>query len=249
MKEDFNPWPCGKVPEKWQRPEIKLVKEKYNVDDMGIIDLFEKKIAEHVGSKYGVAISSATNAIFLSLLYLKSIGKYHGGLEERNTITMPSRTYMSVPMSILNAGLKVKFENIEWSGVYRLKPTVIWDCAGRFRKNMYTDIINKGEGKWSWDALCCLSFQYKKRLPIGRGGMILTNDRDVRDWLIQARFNGRHPDIDQWHDTLEVVGWNMYMTPDDAARGILIFDELEDDYPDNQCYANYPDLSKQKIFQ
>jgi len=234
MKEDFNPWPCGHVPEKWQRPECKLVKQKYNVDDMGIIDLFERKIAKFAGSKYGVAVSSNTNGIFLALQYLK----YTGKLRSAGVITIPSRTYMSVPMSIVNAGFKVQFEDMEWSGIYRLEPTNIIDGAGRFKKGMYVP-----------DSLHVLSFQYKKRLPIGRGGMILTNDKDAYDWLISARFNGRSVDKDQWHDEFKIRGWNMYMTPDDAARGILIFDELEDEYPDNQYYANYPDLSKQKMFQ
>lgn len=234
MKEDFNPWPCGLIPEKWQRSEIKLIKEKYNINDMEIIELFEKKISEYAGSKYGVVVSSATNAIFLSLEYFKYIGE----IKEGDTLIIPSRTYMSVPMSIVNAKLKVKFEPKEWSGIYQLKPTKIYDGAGRFKKDMYIP-----------NSLHTLSFQYKKRLPIGRGGMILTNDNDAYDWLLQARFNGRHVDIDQWHDIFDIKGWNMYMTPDDAARGILIFDELKDEYPDNQYYANYPDLSNQEIFK
>ena len=31
-----------------------------------------------------------------------------------------------------------------------------------------------------------LSFQIKKRLPIGRGGMILTDDKKY-DWLVKAK--------------------------------------------------------------
>jgi dTDP-4-amino-4,6-dideoxygalactose transaminase len=44
---------------------------KMNTNDSQIIDLFEKEVAKYAGSKYGVAVSSGTNGIFLSLELLK----------------------------------------------------------------------------------------------------------------------------------------------------------------------------------
>ena len=38
---------------------------------------------------------------------------------------------------ISNANREVKFEDIEWSGVYQLKPYNIWDGATRWSEGMY----------------------------------------------------------------------------------------------------------------
>ena len=40
-------------------------------------------------------------------------------------------------MSIIQAGCKVKFEDIKWSGVYQLKPTNVYDGATRWTEGMY----------------------------------------------------------------------------------------------------------------
>ena len=37
----------------------------------------------------------------------------------------------------------------------------------------------------------CLSFHVKKLLPIGKGGMILCDDREAVNWFKQARYEGR----------------------------------------------------------
>jgi len=199
-----------------------------------IILEFERKIAEYAGSKYGISIDSATNGIFLSLLYLK----YTGELKSSDEIIIPNRTFLSVPMAIVNSGMKVSFENKSWGGCYQLKPTRIYDSAVRFKRDMY---IPK--------SLYVVSFQYKKPIPIGRGGMILTDDKEAADWLRQARFNGKHPNVSRWEDKFEVIGWDMYMTPEQSIRGLILFNNVKDDNPDVCCDKDYPDLSKQLIFK
>ena len=206
------------------------------MNDIEIIEAFEATIAEYAGAKYGVAVSSGTNAIFLCLQLLK----YEYGLRDYDVITIPKRTYISVPCSIKNCKLEIKFDDIEWSGLYQLKPTDIWDSTVRFRKGMYL----------SDDVLQCLSFQYRKHLPIGRGGMILTDSKNDMEWLKQARHDGKHPGISKWEDKLEIAGWSMYMLPEQCARGLTLFNAIKDkDLPDCACWKDYPDVSKQKIFQ
>jgi hypothetical protein len=39
-------------------------------------------------------------------------------------------TYVSAPQ-IINAGNKVTFEDLEWSGVYQLKGSGVWDVVGQ----------------------------------------------------------------------------------------------------------------------
>lgn len=190
---------------------------------------FEQTIADWAGSKYGVAVESCTAALFLSLLYKGVKGK---------TITIPKFTYPSVPCSIINAGGKVGFTDDEWEGVYQLGDTGIWDSALRFQKGMY-----KG-------GLHCLSFHSKKLLPIGRGGMILTDDEQAYKWLKKARFDGRD-EVPLADDPLEMTGWNMYMMPEQAARGLQLFDLLknEDIHDMDSTKQHYPDLSKVEAYK
>ena len=190
---------------------------------------FEETIAEWAGSKYAVAVESCTAALFLSLLYKDIKGK---------TITIPKFTYPSVPCSIINAGGKVGFTDDEWTGMYQLGDTDIWDSALRFQKDMY-----KG-------GLHCLSFHSKKLLPIGRGGMILTDDFEAYQWLKKARFDGRD-EVALADDPLTMVGWNMYMMPEQAARGLQLFDLLknEDIHDMDSTKQHYPDLSKVEAYK
>jgi len=203
--------------------------------DMEIIEEFERLVAKYAGCKYGVAISSCTNAIFLSLEYLKYIDE----IEIHDTITIPSHTFVSVPCQLKHSNFVIKFVDMDWVGMYQLKPTRIWDSATRFKKSMYV----------GGNALQCVSFQYRKILKLGRGGMILTDDKDAVKWLKMARINGKHPNVSRFDDEPEFPGWNMYITPADAARGIDLFMRLPDYNDDVGSNLDYPNLSLYEVFQ
>lgn len=192
---------------------------------------FEEVIAEYAGSLYAVAVESGSAALFLSLMFHKQ--KY-GPLRE---LTIPKNTYPSVPCSIIHAGGNVRFSDASWEGVYKLKPLNITDGALRFRRDMYQG------------GLHCLSFHVKKHLPIGRGGMILTDDMEARDWLRKARFDGRAP-VPLLDDDFTMLGWNMYLEPMQAALGIQIFEMIKKkELPDLSVEEQgYPDLSRFPIF-
>lgn len=190
----------------------------------GVVDEFERRVAEFAGARYGVAVDCGTNALFLSMKLL-NVG----------TVTVPARTYVSVPMAVIHAGGKVVFEDFDWSGVYQLAPYPIYDGAKRFRRGMYQG------------GLHCLSFHTKKILNIGRGGMILTDDADAVRWLKRARYDGRE---EKHYGAGEIssLGWHMYMMPDQAARGLSLLDALlRDDMPDQE--EDYPDLRSMPVFR
>jgi dTDP-4-amino-4,6-dideoxygalactose transaminase len=236
-KSNYNPWPIGKVPKEFQRPELDKVKElgyKWN-DPREIIDIFENKVAEFSGSKYAVTTDCCSHAIFLSLKYLQSIGE----IKKEDVITIPKMTYVSVPMQIIHAGLNVKFEDSEWSGIYQLKNTRVWDGAVRWTKGMY--IKN--------NALQTISFQIKKRIPIGKGGIILTDSYEEYKWLKLASYDGR--DLNTPYDDdnhFNMVGYHMYMTPEDAARGIILMDNTPEVNEDTGNHTTYVDVSKIKYY-
>jgi dTDP-4-amino-4,6-dideoxygalactose transaminase len=211
--------------------EVKPVLEDqgYEINDpWDYVRIFEEKVATFAGSKYAIALDNCTNALFLCLRYQNIKGE----------ITIPARTYISVPFSIMHAGCKPVFVDKEWSGAYNLEPTNIVDGATRFTKGMYKS-----------GTFHCISFHLKKILKLGKGGMILTDDKEAYDWLQSASKIGRHVDRLYKDDYFDIAGWNMFMPPEQAARAILLFENLSDENADAGGSATYHDLRKHEIFK
>lgn len=229
----YNSWPIGRVPKHMQRTELdQLKKMGYNwIDPRDAIDMFESKVASFAGSKYAVSVDCCSHGLFLSMKYLQSIGE----LKKDDIIKIPKMTYISVPMQIMHAGNNVEFEDLEWSGIYQLKGSRIWDGAVRWNKGMY---VGNND-------LQVVSFQLKKRVPIGKGGIILTNDLEAYKWLKLASYDGRdlntlYTDINH----IKILGYHMYMTPEDAARGIILMDSIPEYNEDTGNHMTYVDVSK-----
>jgi dTDP-4-amino-4,6-dideoxygalactose transaminase len=186
--------------------------------------MFEEEISDYTGSPYAVAVDNCTDALFLCCLYLK--------VQE---VIIPKKTYLSVPQSIMSSGGKVTFEDLEWKGIYQLKPYPIYDSARRFTSGMYIK-----------DSFMCLSFHPKKTLKMRKGGMILTDNYDAYCWFKKMRHEGRD-EIPYTEDNIKMVGWNMYMTPPDAADGLWLMSSMSKHNPDSE--ENYPDLTKNNLFK
>jgi hypothetical protein len=99
--------------------------------------------------------------------------------------------------------------------------------------------------------LMCLSFTGPyKHLKIGKGGAILTDNRDAYEWLKRARFSGRR-ECSYHDDHFDMLGWNFYMMPEIAARGLQLMDQFwVGDRPisNPDIELPYPDLSKYPIY-
>ena len=180
---------------------------------------FESYMASFVGRPYAVAVDSCTNALFLCCKYLNV-----------EKVILPCKTYVSVPCAVINCGGRVEFEDYEWCGSYQLKPYPIYDSACKLAKNMYQS-----------GTFCCVSFSANKILKIGKGGMIFTDNQDAVKWFTKARYEGRDEVSLMEQEVFDFVGWNMYMTPEQAARGLVLASYL-DDY--SVIEVKYPDLSK-----
>jgi dTDP-4-amino-4,6-dideoxygalactose transaminase len=216
-------------PLEYDKQLLDFMMEKHNCNDpWDVVDVFEKTVANYAGSKYGVAVDNCTDAMFLCLKYLKAEGE----------VTVPRRTYVSVPCTIIHAGCTVKFDDIEWSGAYALDPFPVYDSATRMTKGMYVP-----------GSYYCLSFHRRKHVPIGKGGMILTDDKEAYEWFKSVRYEGRHLDRLYKDDYFENIGWNMYMPPEQAARGLFLFDEIEDVNEDLESSGIHKDLSVFPIYE
>jgi dTDP-4-amino-4,6-dideoxygalactose transaminase len=208
-----------------------------------ITEDFEKSLCDYTGAPYAIALDNMSNALFLALYYEKNIKKSLTS----DSVDCPSKTYPSVPCEIIHAGLKVNFTPVETEkikGSYQLFPSNVWDSALSFTADMY---IPKSH--------MCLSFTGPyKTLKLSKGGAILTDDEQAYKWFKKARFSGR--DECSYHDDNfdinPVVGWNFYMMPELAARGLLMmsqFYNLDGSKRHNEdLELPYPDLSKFKIY-
>jgi dTDP-4-amino-4,6-dideoxygalactose transaminase len=192
--------------------------------------MFEEEIALYTGAPYAISVDSCTNALFLACKYLQV-----------KEVTIPSKTYLSVPMSILNAGGEVIFDRTpstnHWTGIYQLKPYPIHDAAKRLTAGMYL----KG-------SIMCLSFHIKKHLGIGKGGMILTDNPDAMEWFKKARYEGRSEKFYK-EDVIESIGWNMYMTPQEAAHGLALLQNYPEHNRDLDEVNGYRDLTEFPVFK
>jgi dTDP-4-amino-4,6-dideoxygalactose transaminase len=202
-----------------------------------ITEDFEKAISDYTGAPYVIAVDNQSNALFLALYYEKI-----NGVE----ITIPSRTYPSVPCEIIHAGGKVNFDVVKGKtlkGAYQLTPTKVWDSALRFTHKMYKSGTHM-----------CLSFTGPyKHLKLSKGGAILTDDHDAYLWFKRARYSGRR-ECSYHDDNLDMLGWNFYMMPELSARGLLLMSQFYDNITgkpkdNDDLELPYPDLSQFKIYQ
>lgn len=193
---------------------------------------FERIVADYTQATYVVAVNSCTMALFLSMSWVKIRD------EAWYLITIPKRTYVSVPQVIQQAGHRVAFEDSDWSGGYQLSPVNVWDYARRFTYGMY----RPGQ-------IQCVSFHATKILGVKneQGGAILLDDPQAYEYFKRARLDGRTEGVLATEDKF-IRGWHCYMSPRVAqllSERLNVLPAINRDLP-NDAYA---DLSLQEIFK
>jgi dTDP-4-amino-4,6-dideoxygalactose transaminase len=201
-----------------------------------ITEDFEKSISDYTGAPYVITVDNQSNALFLALMFENVKDK---------EITIPSRTYPSVPCEIIHAGGKVNFSEVKGKtikGAYRLEPTNVWDSALRFTADMYQSGTHM-----------CVSFTGPyKHLKLSKGGAILTDNYDAYLWFKRARYSGRR-ECSYHDDHFDMLGWNFYMIPELATRGLLMMSQFYNidgtKKVNDDIELPYPDLSKFEIYK
>ena len=197
-----------------------------------VVKDLESALCEYTGAPYAVTTTSCTMALLLACR-----GFYEPGGRLPRVVSIPQRTYVSVPMSVIHAGYDVIWRDDDWSGAYQLKPLPVWDSARRFTSGMYR------AGQFQ-----CVSFHTTKILGDTQGGAVLHDSPEADAWLRKMRFDGRTEGVAPKDDTFDVLGYHCYMSPDVAARLLLKLSVLpahNEDLPND----DYPDLSKMEIFK
>ena len=189
---------------------------------------FENKIAEFFGAPYAVAVDCCTHGLELCLRY-KNI----------SYINCPTRTYISVPFLAKKLNIQLFWKDENWKDYYYLTKdfTPIIDEAVLWKKNSYIP-----------GTLMCLSFQFRKHLALGRGGCILTDNKETALELKKMSYDGRHPDIPWREQDIETMGYHYYMTPETAELGLKKLPDAIKNKPTQWTINDWPDVSKMKVF-
>jgi dTDP-4-amino-4,6-dideoxygalactose transaminase len=192
-----------------------------------MIKQFEEEIAEFYGSPFAVAVDCCTHGIELCLRN-QNIKHY----------TVPKRTYISIPFLADKLGITFEWKDENWQDFYYLGGTNIIDAAVLWKENSYIP-----------STFMCVSFQFRKHLSLGRGGIILTDNKKEAALLKKMSYDGRLPDI-PWRDQdIDTMGYHYYMTPETAALGLKKLPEAIKTKPKKWTVNDWPDLIKMEIFK
>ncbi len=183
-----------------------MIKLSDYTDAFQAIKDFESAVAKFTGAPYCITTDCCTHAIEIAFRLA------HNGSE----VSFPARTYLSVLMTMHKIGVRYQLEDIEWRNSYIFQGTQIWDCARYFEKDMYMP-----------GTIQCVSFGRTKPLEIGRGGCILTDNKDLYERASRMRYDGR--DIFEyfpWKDQGEFeVGYHYYLRPEECVKGLNLLNE------------------------
>ena len=194
--------------------------------DFKVVEVFEKQIAAFFNAPYAIAVDGCTHAIELCLRYTGT-----------DKITVPKHTYLSIPFlsNKLNIGLEWKDE--DWSDYYYLTENVI-DAAVLWKRDSYVP-----------NTFMNISFQFRKHLKLGRGGVILCDDEEAALQLKKMSYDGRRPDVPWRNQDIETIGYHYYMTPETAQLGIDLLPEAIVTEPVKWVLNDWPDLTKLTVFK
>ena len=189
---------------------------------------FENELSKYTNAPYVVTTDCCTHAIELCFRYKQ--------YTEQNlkTVTIPNKTYISVPMVFHKLGILYKLIDHNWNSEYNFGFTNVWDSARCLIPGMY----KPGQ-------IQCLSFGRTKPLEIGRGGAILLDDEDAYKWLRKAGYDGRDLSISPWQNQkIFNVGYHYMMRPEEAVEGLNV---LSSNKVSNSYVHSYPNISELTI--
>lgn len=162
-----------------------------------IVEEFENTIASFVGAKYACSFSSASSAIFLSML------------NKNISVTIPSMIPPVVANMIMNSGNSIIFkDSVDWIGgsytLHDFGKYKIIDSAQRLSENQFSDEANPND---------LMLFSFYPTKPIGSfdGGMIVSDDLEKIKWFKAATQNGTTKEEKSWNRKIMFSGWKMYM--------------------------------------
>jgi dTDP-4-amino-4,6-dideoxygalactose transaminase len=187
---------------------------------------FENRLAQFFGSPYAIATDCCTHGVELSLRYTGA-----------QVIEVPKHTYLSIPFLAKKLNIELKWKDDNWRDYYYLTDTVI-DAAVLWKKDSYIP-----------GTYMSISFQYQKHLSLGRGGIILTDNKCAAEELKKMSYDGRLPNVPWREQNITSMGYHYYMTPETAQLGLNKLENAINSQPRQWVTEDWPDLTNMKIFK
>jgi perosamine synthetase len=211
---------------------------------------FEKKFANYIGKKYGVAVSSGTAALEIAI---KSLG-----FDQNDEIIMPTFTIISCAQAVIKAGLKPVLVDCDYYTFNMLPEQVekritsktkaimvvhiyglpvdmdpIFEIARKYNLIIIEDAAEvigqtyKGRLCGSFGDVSVFSFYPNKHITTGEGGMILTDSEEIAEKCKYYRNLCFSPDPEK-RFIHEDLGWNYRMTNIQAALGLAQLERISE---------------------
>ena len=224
---------------------INLFDDAIQKDNEKNVEFLEKKISKYIGRKHGIAINSATDALYYSL-------KCHGiGLTDE--VLVSDFSWISSASCIVMAGATpvfcdidldsyhMSFEEIKKKTTNKTKAIIYTHLFGNMTETKEIELFcKKNDILFIEDAAQSLGSKYKDRYAgsigdissfsfnankvisgISGGGMIFTDEDSIAEYLRKIRKHGKGKDY-------EMLGYNSKMFYMNAAYIEMRFDRIND---------------------
>ena len=205
----------------------------------------EEKIANFVGRKYAIAVPNGTIAIYLSLLA--------AGLTEGKRVAVPNITMIATINAILWAGaepvvidlnerLCMSLKSLQT--IDKLDGVIYVPLNGRTEDGLAIEEYCKEKniiliedsahalGSQYQERMCgslgsmsVFSFTPHKIITMGQGGLVLTDDDSLYEYLLDLKTFNRSRDKSDWHDGF---GLNFKITDLQSALGLSQFEKINE---------------------
>jgi perosamine synthetase len=216
---------------------------------------FEKVFADYVGSKYGIATSSCTSALYLALDGL--------GIKKGASVVVPVNTFVATANVVRWYGAEPVFCDVDAEGeidVAKLAalletydsiecvipvhlygfPCNINEISRLIRKHgvkMVEDCAQshgatfEGKKVGSFGEVGCFSFYATKNITSGEGGMLVTNNTNVKDRAFLLRSHGQtktpKEKMANWNYDVTDLGFNFRLSELAAAIGLKQMEKID----------------------
>ena len=248
MKKNNLHWFAPSFDNNEKKSLSELIKTNY-LNEGSVTRDFEKKISNFTGTKYATATTSGTSAIALSLMALgvkrddEVLIPNFTFIATANAAKLVGAKVKFIDINYENLNIDVK--KIEKSITKKTKALITVDVNGRaceyqkiqkickkFNLKLICDSAEALGSKYKKKYLgtfgdCgCFSFSAAKTLSTGQGGMIVTNNKRIKDKLFELKDQGRITRGTGGKDEHPGIGFNFKYTDLQATVGIQQFKKL-----------------------
>ena len=227
-----------------------------------IVEEFERKVASWNGSKYGIMVNSGSSA---NLLMVDLLKKKHN-LQNGDEVLVPSVTWTTTVFPIIQNGLVPVFCDVDQDfaiSLESMKRMTSEKTKAVFVVHLLGQSANMTEIKKFCDENglliiedCCesmgathkdikvgnfglmgsFSFYFGHHMTTVEGGMIVTDDFEIYDWLKSTRSHGwikgtsrmqEYEDHPQKNFLFDMAGYNLRSTNINASIGLMQLSKID----------------------